>query len=250
MYSSRQISAFYKAHFANITTESCPHLPTNKMPRTVPLDFFDLPAEIRCQIYSLLVKTSDSPILLTTQRRGFRKPSIPYNLFLTCSLIYHEVRPLYYTLNSFIITLDRINENFQYLLAPRFREGLRMIRELRVVIRRWGKKDFFIHNFIPFMEDCILNGNLRELEILFKESWVSKFKRSGGGKDAKTWKALKKLILDPSLQKVRLFSWGGFGSYHLSRNLVYMTNVRWLLDEADTKNSAGINVNSNSRNAS
>ncbi|CCU76938.1 unnamed protein product [Blumeria hordei] len=219
------------------------------MPRTVPLDFFDLPAEIRCQIYRHAVKKSDSPILLTAQQGEFHNLSIPSNLFLTCSLIYHEVRPLYYSFNSFIITLDRINDNFQYLLQPQCREGLRMIRELRVVIRRWGKKDFFIHNFIPLMEDCILNGNLRELEVIFKENWVSKFKR-GGGKDGKTWKSLKKLLLDPSLQKVRLLSWEGLGTEHLSRELVHMTNVRWLLDDPDMKNIAGTNVNSNSRNAS
>ena len=54
------------------------------------------------------------------------------------------------------------------------------------------------------LEDCVLNGKLRILEVLVRESYVGKIGPPGFGEENENWKLLKKLCRDPYLERVRL----------------------------------------------
>lgn len=192
--------------------------------------FLELPPEIRWLIYRYIVKSSHLYILMSPRLSTAYHTNFPHSLILTCSIIYQEIYPLYFTLNSFSIILDRHNEMLLYLLSPRFRSGLRMIRKLRISIVRWGKKTFFEDQFAPFLEDCILHGNLRYLEFLLRDNWVSGILNGNNG-DLQSWRILKTLLKDPYLEKA--YIWAGSRESLISshqKKLINMNDVSWLLE--------------------
>lgn len=186
--------------------------------------FLDLPPEIRIQIYRhLLVQKPQTLVVVSPRPIDFppfhpasylptTATTYPFNLLLSCSLIYEEVRPLYFNVNTFLIIVGRHNETLSYLLhETRFRSNLHLIRKLRLSIFRWGSKNFFETTFTPFLQDCILNGNLRHLELILRESWVTSIKNQhlgtdNNGKDRQNWRALKTLLKDPYLESVSIWA--------------------------------------------
>jgi hypothetical protein len=91
---------------------------------------------------------------------------------------------------------------------------------------RWGTKDFFYRSLIPALEDCILNGRLRELEVVVRDKMeVVVRDQSVGGhylgtqrndirKEYESWRNLKRVLKDPYLEKVTLKE----GQFALVRN--------------------------------
>ena len=53
------------------------------------------------------------------------------------------------------------------------------------------------------LEDCVLNGKLRVLEVLVRDSYVEKL-GIRVTEENKNWRLLKRLCRDPYLEKVRL----------------------------------------------
>jgi hypothetical protein len=120
-----------------------------------PFEFLNLPPEIREKIY-ILVSTSPERYInldLPTAHSSF-----PLNFLLVNNQIYQELRPIYFTSNSFCITLNRRNENWDYFLSVAWLDNRRQIRDLRLNVVRWGTKFFFGKTFVTVLEDCILNG--------------------------------------------------------------------------------------------
>jgi hypothetical protein len=151
--------------------------------------FLDLPPEIRERIY-LFTCISNEPIPLSSDGDTYlfdseerllhiKHPSFPLNLILTCHQLYHEVRPLYFANNSFSLLVHKRPDAFQYFLEPGFRDYRRQIRSLRLVLLRWGKHNFFTNTLAPLIEDMILNGNLRELEVLCRHANFSHLTHTG-----------------------------------------------------------------------
>ena len=58
------------------------------------------------------------------------------------------------------------------------------------------------------MEDCILNGRLRELEVLVKDHWFEGLEKLNDVEDVseefENWRVLKRVCRDPYLQRVVL----------------------------------------------
>jgi hypothetical protein len=55
------------------------------------------------------------------------------------------------------------------------------------------------------IEDMILNGSLRNLEVVLRENFVARF-RKGAGQEDKNWIALKQICKDPYLEGVSLLT--------------------------------------------
>lgn len=174
--------------------------------------FLDLPPEIREKIYTL-TSTSPSPYILLDAPHAHA--CFPLNLLLTSTQTYHELRPLYFACNAFAITLNRRNEGWDYFLSPEWRDNRRQIRTLRLNIVRWGAKDFFCQSLVKVLEDCILNGRLRDLEVRIRDAWVGakecwkidirqESKETGDG--YRNWWCLGRLLRDPYLQRAVLLA--------------------------------------------
>ena len=159
-----------------------------------PFRFLDLPPEIREKIY-ILISTSPTPYILLNASTAHT--TFPLNLLLTNAQIYHESRPLYFSTNAFSISLNRHIEDWDYFLLPSFCDNRRQIRVLRLNILRWGTKDFFAKKLLPVLEDCILNGRLRDLEVRMRYTWVL---RPLGGNES-ILRGLKSLLRDPYLER-------------------------------------------------
>jgi hypothetical protein len=195
----------------------------------MPFPFLDLPPEIREKIY-IHTLTSPSPIPLAADSMPLLSPDpstpnsvppqlhelFPHALLLTCHQIYHEVRPLYFTHNAFSLLLVRDPSPLAYFHSPDFRDDRRRIRTFKLVISRWGRRDFFQKEFAPLLEDMILNGSLRDLEV-----WVRRFHLLPAGRDnrmgVKEGEAVERLmgiLRDPYLERVVLKTYmeGGHGS--------------------------------------
>jgi hypothetical protein len=197
--------------------------------KETPFPFLDLPPEIREKIYVLLCTYPfPSPIPLSRYRpidtdRGniFGGPNdhqqFPHSLILTCQQLYHEVRPIYWHINSFYLRLSRNTEMLDYFLTPAFQDNRREVRSMRLAIRRWGKGDFFVRVLAPVLEDMILNGRLREIEVWLEKDCLQRLGDMGsrhGADDnitgrrrtaAKPFQAvyrLKHVLQDPYLEKV------------------------------------------------
>jgi hypothetical protein len=185
----------------------------------MPFPLLDLPPEIREKIY-LHTLVALAPIPLTTDSMPLLYPSpsspnsfscqfhelFPHALLQTCHQIYHEVRPLYFTHNAFSLLLVRDPSPLAYFLAPGFRDNRRRIKSFKLVISRWGRHNFFLKEFAPLLEDMILNGALRDLEV-----WVRRFHLFSGGRDdrmsVKDGEAVERLmgiLRDPYLERVVL----------------------------------------------
>ena len=172
-----------------------------------PFRFLDLAPELRHKIYTILTSSPQPHIDLSST---YMSPHthFPYALLLTCTQIYHELRPLYFTTNAFSLTILRRNETWSHLLTPPFLDNRRQIRSLRLLIVRWGTKDFFCRSLIPALEDCILNGRLRELEVVVRDQSVGGHylgtQRNDIRKEYESWRKLKRVLRDPYLEKVTL----------------------------------------------
>lgn len=143
-----------------------------------PFQFLDLPPELREQIYQEVL-ISDTPIPLTPDGLAPDEPSIfdhyPLSLLLTCNQIYHEIRPLYFTLNTFSLLLHRNPNSLEYFLSESFLPHRYAIRRLRLTINRWGANDFFLKTLAPCLSSMILNGQLRHLEVRIRRSHYLEF---------------------------------------------------------------------------
>ncbi len=171
-----------------------------------PFRILDLPPEIRTKIYILICTSPTSHVSLSTVSSPFSEPihpSYPHNLLLTNTQLYHELRPVYFTCNTFSLTIRRRNDDWSYFLAPQFLDNRRQIHALKIVVLRWGTKDFFCKNLIPALEDCVLNGRLRDVEVVVKEGFL---KALGKGEWFENWKRLSNLLRDPYLERVRLLA--------------------------------------------
>jgi hypothetical protein len=167
--------------------------------------FLDLAPELREKIYTLLCSTTTPYIQLNAPHAH---ASFPLNLHLTNAQIYHELRPLYFTSNAFSITLLRRNEVWDYFLSPAWQDNRRQIHSLRLNIVRWGTKEFFAQRLLPVLEDCILNGRLRDLEVRMREGWVresDKLENVSVGENS-NWGALLRLLEDPYLERKLLMA--------------------------------------------
>lgn len=176
---------------------------------TKPFRFLDLPPEIRNKIYVLLCISPDHSINLSDDLSYSSEEPIysvyPHNLLFTNTQIYHEIRPVYFQCNAFHLHIYRRNEQGPFLL-PSFIDNRRHIRTLHVTVWRWGAKDFFCRQLVPILEDCILNGSLREIEVAVKdgfEKWLGKRERPG--EEFENWRRLSQLLRDPYLERVKLF---------------------------------------------
>jgi hypothetical protein len=167
---------------------------------TQPFRFLDLPPEIREKIY-IQISTSPTPYILLNASNAHT--CFPLDLLLVNAQIYHELRPIYLTSNNFSLTLLRHNENWSYFLSPSWQDNRRQIRTLRLNIIRWGTKDFFAQSLIPILEDCVLNGKLRDLEVRMGEKWM---KTMNAGDTNATWRALRNLLKDPYLERGMLMA--------------------------------------------
>ncbi|EKD18209.1 hypothetical protein MBM_03981 [Drepanopeziza brunnea f. sp. 'multigermtubi' MB_m1] len=173
-----------------------------------PFRILDLPPEIRTKIYILLCTSPTPSVSLSAVSSPFAEPihpSFPQNLLLTNTQLYHELRPLYFTTNSFSLTIRRRNDDWSYFLAAPFLDNRRQIHSLRVVVVRWGTKDFFCKSLIPVLEDCVLNGRLRQLEVVVREGFL-KGLAQGEGEGFENWKRLTVLLGDPYLERVKLLA--------------------------------------------
>ncbi|PBP22417.1 hypothetical protein BUE80_DR006672 [Diplocarpon rosae] len=206
-----------------------------------PFRFLDLPPEIRTKIYILLCTSPTPHILLSTPSSPFSEPihpAFPHNLLLTNTQLYHELRPLYFTANRFSLTIHRRNDDWSYFLSPSFLDNRRQIHSLRIMVMRWGTKDFFCKSLVPVLEDCVLNGKLRSLEVVVRESFL---KGLGKGEGFENWKRLKALLGDPYLQSVRLLAGSlGFGD-GLATERTELRDVTGLIKKRDGPGKSVIN---------
>jgi len=78
---------------------------------------------------------------------------------------------------------------------------------MQVTLLRFGTKNFFRDVLVKVLEDCILNGKLKGLEVRVREKWWDNVReeRGEGGED-RNWRALKGVLEDPYLEvgKTRL----------------------------------------------
>lgn len=189
-----------------------------------PFPFLELPPELREKIYILICHQS-APISLhiptsTPQASPTSSPetSFPHALLQTCTLIYNELRPIYFTHNTFSLSIRRRNDEWAYFLSDSFRDNRRQIRSLKIIAYRFGAHDFFTDEFVPILEDSILNGRLRDLEIVVKRNFLSGVKHFEGGLNGggygdyegyemvRDWVALKRIMMDPYLERRMLRS--------------------------------------------
>lgn len=93
-----------------------------------------------------------------------------------------------------------------YFLSPDFRDNRLCIKTFKLVISRWGRRDFFLKEFAPLLEDMVLNGSLRDLEV-----WVRRFHllpvgrvNRMGVKEGEAVERLMGILRDPYLERVVL----------------------------------------------
>lgn len=167
-----------------------------------PFQFLDLPPEIRQKIY-ILICTSPLPHIPLDKVNAHAH--FPYNLLLTNSQIYHEVRPIYFSINAFQVDVQRDNSYWAYFICPAFQDNRRQVRSLVVTLFRWGSKNFFQDTLIPLLEDLILNGRLRLLEFQVSMRWfdsqtmgtpaLGEYIMEGGPLDT-----MRRILSDPYLE--------------------------------------------------
>jgi hypothetical protein len=209
-----------------------------------PFPFFDLPPEIREKIYLFLCQSPAEYIPLHSDRPralphllGSPPPEIeldmraigeigggpapdshhayfPWKLLFVNSQMYHEVRPLYFSHNAFTTFVTHKNSRIDYFTAPAFRDNRCLIKKLRIIILKFGKGDYFLESLAPVLEDMILNGSLRDLEV--RVAWTNVFDGCHGvvGGSARVrpfiqgeaMVELKRILRDPYLERVRFMT--------------------------------------------
>lgn len=188
-----------------------------------PFPFLDLPPEIREKIYALICHDPENPISITindpinsttfdrvVQRYTPSDPSdfYPDDLLLANSQIYHEIRPLFFNLNTFHLILVRLREYTGVFYDDSFLDNRLEIRSLVIDIRRW----YYASRLFELLEQMILQGKLRTLEVLIREGGALRNLTNalggnyGGGSKFRT---LSRILRDPDLKKVSLWA-GGF----------------------------------------
>lgn len=191
--------------------------------------FLELPPEIREKIYILVCSNSTIiPLELPDAHTSF-----PLNVLLTCHQLYAEIRPVYFSCNSFEITVRRHNDPWDYFLGKSWLDNRRAVRELHLKIIRWGSFNFFCDILVPALQDCILNGHLRTLCVSIRRSDFMTLKAIREGKppttDHQPLLALKELCQDPYLESVRLVTWS-YGYIEAARvEPSSVQDVTWLL---------------------
>jgi hypothetical protein len=164
--------------------------------------FLDLPPEIREKIYILIIN-NPSYISLSSTPNQETHPSFPHDFLLANTQIYHELRPLYFIHNSFSLTIHRHNPDWSYFFSQFFQDNRRQIHTLRILIHRWGTKNFFCDELVPVLEDMILSGRLRMLEVVLRKGFVGGLEKAkAGGEEYQNWVFLKRVCRDPYLEKV------------------------------------------------
>lgn len=76
---------------------------------------------------------------------------------------------------------------------------------------RWGSKDFFCAVLIPCLEDMVLNGQLRVLDVWVRGVHLMDGERGHDGQNGALRKQrpvemLKRLLEDPYLERVKLWA--------------------------------------------
>jgi hypothetical protein len=167
-------------------------------PTQQPFPFLDLPPELRTKILLHLLQ-QPSPIPLSSLAATY-----PHSLLLVSSQIHSEVLPLYFSTNSFALTLRRHNDALAPFLSSPSRN---LVRSLKISIERWGANDFFNKSFAPVIEEMILKGGLRRLEVGVREAHARVLERGGSnGMERENWRVLRELLGDPYLEEGRLVS--------------------------------------------
>jgi hypothetical protein len=174
-----------------------------------PFRFLDLPPEIRQKIYTLICT---SPLPYIPLDDADARSCFPSDLLLANTQIYHEIRPVYFFVNAFCVTVRRQNPAWEYFLNPAFQDNRRQIRSLAITLVRWGSRDFFQETLIPLLEDCILNGRLRFLEFRVSMKWFnSQGRRVGVGdyvvEGGTSLDIIRKILADPYLERGMLKAW-------------------------------------------
>lgn len=172
----------------------------------------ELPPEIRERIFVFVVRSEHPYIPLHFSKASSDNqdyvphPTFPANLLLTTSQIYHEVRPLYFAHNAISIYVRRrvSNEDWDYFLSPSFLDNRRQIQTLVITFFRWGPKAFSSEILGPVLEDCILNGRLRNLEIRVNQRWMQVDERIV--RASPNFCMLRRLLKDPYLERGALMA--------------------------------------------
>ncbi|KAH8592104.1 hypothetical protein B0O99DRAFT_597450 [Bisporella sp. PMI_857] len=159
----------------------------------------DLPPELRSKIYALICTSAD-PISLAFPL-AFPAPHHP--LLLVSTQLYHEIRPIYFALNTFTLTIHRKPEaEYHHFLSPPFRDNRLQIPSIIISCCRFGSKHFLRCSLLPQIEDMILNGRLRRLEFQVSEEYWEGVRR--GVRDARALGAIFRVLRDPYLERGRL----------------------------------------------
>lgn len=210
----------------------------------------ELPPEIRTKIYHYLLWTPN-PININS---SVAHPNFPLPILLTCLQLYQEVRPLYFSINVFRLTVHRHNEDWDYFWGQDWEDNRRQISEVNIEFVRWGSKDFMHAILLPILEDMILRGSLRRIEVSFAANFL--LHDGGGGgvrrkplRDRQAYmnsirreslrasrpvQILKGLLEDPYLEYVKmLVRWDSVsGNMEDDAELLHSEyqDVTWLLD--------------------
>ncbi|KAH8682459.1 hypothetical protein BX600DRAFT_45073 [Xylariales sp. PMI_506] len=176
--------------------------------------FFDLPGELRSDIfkYLVLVPTSIPCHCLSRSGTANSSPVEIIYLFLVCSQMYQEASGLFYTQNRFWIDLGarrlyhQITEEGQ-LFSSEMLNTRHRIRDLTVCMKRIGGD--FERVVEPVLSDMVLCGALRNLQFRFmpQDPGNKKPHSSDAGDLVITspFQALLRLLTDPDLERVELW---------------------------------------------
>ncbi|CAG8972976.1 hypothetical protein HYALB_00008336 [Hymenoscyphus albidus] len=184
------------------------------MTETNPFRFLDLSPEIREKIYLLIChnphdaisldRNSSKTYLLDKSGPTMLPDFYPHDLLLVNTQIYHEIRPLFFNYNTFSLRL--VGRELAGFYDPEFFLNRLQIRSMKVVIHRW----YHVRQLFPLLEDMILKGKLRELEVWVREgavrmlSAVAKVGDDGKGREMWDFECLMRILRDPDLRKSSL----------------------------------------------
>jgi len=223
----------------NLLSLSSPHDPEEDSiqtpgpddPNFKPFRFLDLPPEIREKIYQYYY-TSDSETF--TDNSNFvslftATQEFPTSLLLTCYQLYAESRHYYFSVNAFSIIIQRgkFNDQYNWFLEPPFRDNRLLIHSLRLTIDRWGTASWLLSTFLPCLEEMILKGKLRTLEVRLPHHFNEL--------NNETILGLKRVCEDPYLEKVVVKTFDRNQLRRLRQPLfdigdVWLTDITWQLD--------------------
>ncbi|KAL3422146.1 hypothetical protein PVAG01_06302 [Phlyctema vagabunda] len=223
----------------------------------MPFPLLDLPPEIRTKIYLNLI-TCTEPITLNSATA--HSSVFPFALLLTCLQLYQEIRPLYFSSNTFRFVIHRHNNDWDYFLDREWEDNRRQIRELSIDVVRWGKSTFWRDTVKPILQDMVLNGCLRRVEIILAANSLLDSGINGYGKRSQPLQVRKSyitathrgwlrkmppftmvegLLQDPYLEHVKLYAkWdeslkqpGGGFSENTKPDSYDLQDVSWLLNK-------------------